>query len=153
MTNVDDFTLQKMIEAKEKDLYLSNISPLGVQFNNLRGNSKEIEQEERIKAGKPGSPCNKKNLAVNVDRTGNNICAGSNVFQAAKIKELDSKNLSPEKYAEEYRKITEKTCICVGLGTSALLVNNLDTSVEGNGVSVCPGPNLAYFSKKMTLRK
>lgn len=153
VTNVDEFTLQKMMDAKEKDLYLSNISPLGVQFNNLRGNSKEIEQEERIKAGKPGSPCNKKNLAVNVDRTGNNICAGSNVFQAAKIKELDSKNLSPEKYAEEYRKITEKTCICVGLGTSALLVNNLDTSVEGNGVSVCPGPNLAYFSKKMTLQE
>ncbi|MPM07337.1 hypothetical protein SDC9_53643 [bioreactor metagenome] len=153
VTNVDEFTLQKLIEAKEKELYLSNISPLGVQFNNLRGNSKEIEQEERIKSGKPGSPCYKKNLALNVDRSGNNICSGSNTYQAAKIKELDSKNLSPEEYSAEYRKIVEKACICVGLGTSALLVNGLDTSVEGDGVSVCPGPNLAYFSKEMSLRE
>jgi len=40
VTNVDDFTLQKMIDAKEKDLYLSDISPLGVQFNNLRASLK-----------------------------------------------------------------------------------------------------------------
>ncbi|HBG69235.1 MAG: hypothetical protein A2W93_04155 [Bacteroidetes bacterium GWF2_43_63] len=153
VTNVDDFTLQKMMEAKEKDLYLSTVSPLGVLFNNLRGNSKEIEQEERIKSGKPGSPCHKKNLALNVDKTGNNICAGSNTYQAAKIKELDDKNLSPEEYAVEYRKIVEKACICVGLGTSALLVNDLDTKLEGDGVSVCPGPNLAYFSKEMTLQE
>lgn len=153
VTNVDDFTLQKMIDAKEKDLYLSDISPLGVQFNNLRGNSKELEQEERIKSGKPGSPCHKKNLALNVDKSGNNICAGSNVYQAAKIKELDALNLPPEKYAVEYRKIVEKACICVGLGTSALLVNGLDTKLEGDGVSVCPGPNLAYFSKEMTLQE
>jgi hypothetical protein len=45
----------------------------------------------------------------------------------------------------------EKSCICVGLGTSALLANDLDTKVEGEGVSVCPGPNLAYFSKAMSL--
>ncbi|HPF00647.1 MAG TPA: hypothetical protein PKY63_08280 [Bacteroidales bacterium] len=119
----------------------------------LRGNSKELEQEERIKSGKPGSPCHKKNLALNVDKSGNNICAGSNVYQAAKIKELDALNLPPEKYAVEYRKIVEKACICVGLGTSALLVNGLDTKLEGDGVSVCPGPNLAYFSKEMTLQE
>jgi hypothetical protein len=41
----------------------------------------------------------------------------------------------------------------VGLGTSALLVNGLDTTKEGEGVSVCPGPNLAYFSRKMSLRE
>ena len=40
----------------------------------------------------------------------------------------------------------------MGIGTSALLVNNLDTSVEGAGVSVCPGPNMAYFSKIMSLK-
>jgi hypothetical protein len=33
------------------------------------------------------------------------------------------------------------------------LVNNLDTTVEGNGVSVCPGPNIAYFSKVVSLQK
>jgi len=151
VTNVDQFTLNKMIQAKEKDLYLSDISPLGVLFNNLRGNSKELEQLERIKAGKPGSPCYKKNLALNKDRTGNNICSGSSAYQVEKIKELKAKNLTPEQYDVEFNKIVEKACICVGLGTSALLVNNLDTSMEGTGVSVCPGPNLAFFEKEMTL--
>jgi len=47
----------------------------------------------------------------------------------------------------------EKSCICVGLGTSALLVNQLDTKLEGVGVSVCPGPNMAYFSKIMSLKE
>lgn len=151
--NVDEFTLQKLLAAKEQDLYLSNISPLGVFYNNLRGNSKEIEQQERIKNGKPCSPCYKKNLALNFDRTGNNICSGSNVFQAEKIKEINDKNLSPEQYAVEYNKIVEKACLCVGLGNSSLIVNNIDTSIEGNGVSICPGPNIAYFQKKMTLQE
>lgn len=48
-------------------------------------------------------------------------------------------------------KVTAKTCICVGLGTSALLVNGLERKVEGNSVSICPGPNMAYFTEKATL--
>jgi hypothetical protein len=28
----------------------------------------------------------------------------------------------------------------------------LDTKVEGDGVSVCPGPNMAYYSKVMSLQ-
>jgi hypothetical protein len=30
--------------------------------------------------------------------------------------------------------------------------NDLDTKMEGNAVSVCPGPNLAYFSTTYSLR-
>lgn len=32
-----------------------------------------------------------------------------------------------------------------------MLNNNIDTRKEGSGVSICPGPNMAYFSKTMTL--
>ena len=39
------------------------------------------------------------------------------------------------------------------ISPAALLVNDLDTKVEGSGVSVCPGPNLAYFSKTMKLKE
>lgn len=151
VTNVDEFTLQSMISAKEKDLYLSDISPLGVKFNNMRGNSKDIEHQANIKRGNPGSPCLKKCLALNSDKTGNNVCTASIQYQSSKIKELASVGLSPAAYAEAYGQIVEKACICVGLGTSALLVNDIDTSREGSGVSVCPGPNLAYFSKEMSL--
>ena len=52
---------------------------------------------------------------------------------------------------KEYNKITEKSCTCVGLGTSDLIAHNIETKSEGSGVSVCPGPNMAYFSKEMSL--
>ena len=81
------------------------------------------------------------------------ICTASRRYQRNKIEELKTKDLSTEEYKKEYHKITDKSCICVGLGTSALLVNKLDVGTEGNGVSVCPGPNLAYYSKKMNLKQ
>ena len=56
-------------------------------------------------------------------------------------------------YQSKFNKIVERSCTCVGLGTSALLVNNLDTKIEGKGVSVCPGPNMAYFSKEMSMKE
>src|SRR5690606_37001813 len=56
-------------------------------------------------------------------------------------------------YQKEYQKLVEKSCICVGLGTSALLVNDLDTRREGKGVSICPGPNMAYFSSVVSLQE
>jgi hypothetical protein len=33
------------------------------------------------------------------------------------------------------------------------LVNHIDTKRDGDGVSICPGPNLAYFSKKVKLKE
>ena len=33
------------------------------------------------------------------------------------------------------------------------MANNIGTKVEGKGVSVCPGPNMAYFSKLMSLKE
>jgi len=45
VTNVDSSTLNKLVECKEEDLYLSNISTLGVPFNTIRGNTKKNEKE------------------------------------------------------------------------------------------------------------
>ncbi|MCK5839388.1 MAG: hypothetical protein KAG99_06035, partial [Bacteroidales bacterium] len=145
-TSVDDSTINKLIEAKEDDLYLSNISPLGVPFNNLKTNSKNIEKSALIAKGRPGSACPKKYVSLNTEFTEKGICSASRQYQYLKIEELDKENLSPKEYQAKYDKIVEKECICVGLGTSALLVKNLDRKVEGDGVSICPGPNMAYFS-------
>ncbi|MEA3358055.1 MAG: hypothetical protein U9R17_01395 [Thermodesulfobacteriota bacterium] len=153
VTNVDEPTRNQLRESKEDDLYLSNISPLGVPFSNLKGNTKDLEKLSLIVKGRPGSPCSKKYAALNKEFTKKSICTASRQYQYLKLKELDKENLSPEKYQIKYDKIVEKSCICIGLGTSALLVNNLDTKVEGNGVSVCPGPNMAYFSKIMSLKE
>lgn len=152
-TTVDKATLNKLVEAKEKDLYLSNISPLGVPFNNIRGNSKDDEKIALIQKGRPGSSCPKKYVALNKEFTDKAICLASRQYQNLKIKELDKENLMASEYKTRFDKIIEKSCICVGLGTSTLLVNGLDTKTEGTGVSICPGPNLAYFSKVMSLKE
>ncbi len=151
-TTVDDVTLHKLANAKEKDLYLSDISPLGVPFNNLRGNTKDAEKESHIIKGRPGSSCPKKFVALNKEFKEKGICTASREYQYLKIKELDAKDLLPQEYQLKYHKIIEKKCTCVGLGTSALLAYDLDTQVEGEGVSVCPGPNMAYYSKIMSLK-
>ncbi|MEA1896503.1 MAG: hypothetical protein U9N53_02430 [Bacteroidota bacterium] len=152
-TNVDDSTLNKLIDAKEEDLFLSNISPLGVPFNNLKGNTKDLQKLSLVENGKFGSSCPKKYLISNIELTDKAICTASRQYQLSKLKELDKEGLSPYEYQNKFEKIVDKSCICVGLGTSALLVNDLDTKVEGNGVSVCPGPNLAYFTNKMSLKE
>lgn len=151
VTNVDKHTLQLMVDAKEDDLYLSGISPLGVPFNSLRNNTQDIEKEERIARGVPGSPCHKKYVATNNEFTNQRICTASRQYQRLKIEELKNAGLSPEEYQLQYNKVVEKACVCVGIGTSALLVNNIEHKLEGEGVSVCPGPNMAYFNKVMTL--
>lgn len=152
-TTLDDSTLNKLLKAKENDLYLSHISPLGVPFHNLRGNTKDLDKMSLADQGRPGSSCPKKFVSINKEFTERPICTASRQYQYLKLKELDNKKLSPEEYQIRHARIVEKSCICVGLGTSALLANNLDTKTEGSGVSVCPGPNLAYFSKSMSLKE
>ncbi|MEX0928495.1 MAG: hypothetical protein WDZ53_03750, partial [Balneolales bacterium] len=68
-TSVDEATLQQLAGAKEKDLYLSGISPLGVPFNSLRGSEADLQRDSRIKKGKPGSPCVRKFLVSNTEFT------------------------------------------------------------------------------------
>ena len=151
-TTVDEKTLDKLAKAKEADLYLSDISPLGIPFNNLRDNTKDLEKEGYINKGRPGSACPKKFVALNKEFKEKGICTASREYQHLKIKELDEQELPLEDYQAKFNKIIEKSCTCVGLGTSALLAYNLDTKVEGEGVSICPGPNMAYYSNIMSLK-
>ncbi|HHM02874.1 MAG TPA: hypothetical protein ENJ15_07645, partial [Caldithrix abyssi] len=144
-TTVDRETREKLARAREEDLYLSNISPLGVPFNSLKGNTKDMHKELLIKKGRPGSSCPKKYLSSNREFTEKSICTASRQFQHLKIKQLEESSLSPGEYKEAFDKIVDKSCICVGLGTTALVSYGLDTRVEGKEISVCPGPNMAYF--------
>jgi len=150
-TTVDNETLQKLTQATEKDLYLSNISPLGVPFNNLRGNSKDEEKSGKIESGRPGSPCPKEFLALNSEFTDKSICTASRQYQRNKIKELDTEELSAQVYKTRFQKIVEKSCLCMGLGAATEQIHGMDGKRPSKGVSICPGPNMAYFSKIMSL--
>lgn len=151
-TTVDDHTRQLLMEATEDDLYLSGISPLGVPFNSLRGNTRDIEKMSLAAMGKPGSPCPKRLLVSNTEFTEKAICTASSRYQRLKIKELEDAGLPSEEHKSRMEKIIEKSCLCLGLASSALQVNNIDAGRNGDGVSVCPGPNMAYFSRMMSLK-
>ncbi len=151
--NVNDYTLSKLSSAGENDLYLSSVSPLGVPFNNLRDNEKDAEKMQKVKDGKPGSPCIKKFLSLNSDFPGKPICTASINYIKKKLKELDENNLEESEYNEKFDKTVNKSCLCEGLTASALTVNNIDIGKQSPASSVCPGPNIAYFSKIVNLKE
>jgi len=151
-TSVDEITMGKLADAKEEDLYLSNTSPLGVPFNTLKGNTKDLEKQGFIDKNRPGSSCPNKFIALNYEFKETGLCTASREYQYLKLKELDSLELSSKEKEQKHNKIIEKSCICVGLSTSTLILNNMSIKKTGDGVSVCPGPNMAYFDKIMSLR-
>ncbi|MFA6233576.1 MAG: hypothetical protein WC824_05220 [Bacteroidota bacterium] len=152
--NVDSDTLEKLCLAKVDDLYLSDISPLGVPFNNLRGNSKDIEKNELIEAGKPGSACVKKFLSLNTELSEKPICTASITYLKKKLALLRERHGEHTvEYRDAFEAATQKVCLCEGLTVSAMTVNNINLPKFSKAVSVCPGPNLAYFSHVSTLRE
>ncbi|MNX44271.1 hypothetical protein D3C86_747540 [compost metagenome] len=152
-TNVDDNTLMDLINADHTDYYLSNSSPLGVLFNNFKKSSIEQQRQERIAKGRPGSPCTKKFLCTNTEFTSLPICTASREYQNLKLKQLAEQNLSEENHKRQFTTITEKICLCEGLCSSAYLKNGILKPKENRAVSICPGPNLAYFSGKYSLKE
>ena len=139
-TTVDPATRKQLQEAKEKDLYLSNVSPLGVPFNNLRNSTKDVEKFNKIEEGKPGSPCPRKFLALSNEYGTEGVCTASRLFQKNKI---DEQGISDQ--------ITDKACLCMGLAATAVINYGVETR-ESKGVSICPGPNMAYFDQELTLQ-
>jgi len=67
------------------------------------------------------------------------------------IESLKQQNLPENDYKFEYNKVVDRSCTCVGLGTTALIAHGLETRVEGAGVSICPGPNMAYYDKLISM--
>ena len=150
---VDEKTLDVLCKAKEEDLYMSEVSPLGVIFNNVRGTGMDLKKEAQNKAGKYGFPCTKKYLALTPVFTDEGTCTASREYQKKKIQELREQNLNEMEFEKELGKITDKACLCNGLTASTLMANGLDIKMEGPDVSICPGPNLAYFSSTYSLQK
>jgi len=150
-TNVDENTLQQLTNATEESFYVSNSSPLGVLFNNFKNSGIDIERLQRIKKGRPGSPCVKKYLCNNTEFTTEAICTASREYQNLKINELKGKELSIAEFEKQVEKVTEKTCLCEGLCTSAYQKVGILKPKESKAVAICPGPNLAYFSRVYSL--
>ena len=152
-TTVDDPTLQLLKKAKKPDVYLSKNSPLGVPFHYLKGTTSDLEKQKRIERGVPGSPCTEKHLVSNTEFTEQPICTASAKYQKLKIKQLQSLNLSAKQYEKELQNVLDKECLCVGLSNS--VANKYEQPFLKNltAVTICPGPNIAYFSKSVSLQE
>jgi hypothetical protein len=152
-TTVDDPTLQLLQKAKKSDLFLSKNSPLGVPFHYLKNTSSELEKKKRIERGIPGSPCTEKHLVNNTEFTEEPICTASSKYQKLKIKQLQSLNMPSKQYEKELQIVLDKECLCVGLSNSA--ANKYEQPFLKNltAVTICPGPNIAYFSKSVSLQQ
>ena len=150
-TNVDGHTLQQLATAKPEDYYMSWASPLGIPFHNFRLSTSEAQRKARIAKDRPGGPCYKEFLSTDTEFTEVPICTASRQYQHLKIKQLKAKGLSESAYLKAFVAITEKDCLCEGLGASALLKDGMTPAHKLEAVAICPGPNTAYFSKVVSL--
>lgn len=150
-TNVDNETLGSLASAQPDDYYLSHASPLGVPFNNFRKSSAQKLRLERLEKGRPGSPCYKKHLTFNKEFTAVPICEASRQYQHLKLQQLAGEGLTPSAFKQRVEEITEKDCLCEGLSATALLKNDIPVPRNLTAVTICPGPNLAFFSGVFTL--
>jgi len=151
-TTVDNETLNLLCESEEKDVVLSNNSPLGVRFYYLKGTTSDLEKQRRIAEGKPGSPCVEKHLGFNTEFTEEPICLASNKYQKLKLEQLKSLNLPEKEFEKQKVAITSKECLCVGLSNAASILYDEPFLKNLHSVNVCPGPNIVNFSKVVSLR-
>jgi hypothetical protein len=152
-TTVDRSTRELLENAKEEDLYLSEVSPLGVPFNNVRNTGSHRQHQERIDKGKPGSPCPKTFLQANTEFTEQPICTASSQYQLLKIDQINNRqDISESEKENERQKVLGKHCLCVNLGNGALIA--LDILAEQRAPqAICPGPNIAWFDREYNLRE
>lgn len=152
-TSLDQETRNLLTKAKEEDYYLSNMSPLGVPFNTIRGTSNDEIKDFNISNQKFGSSCPKKFLALSKEFTPKGTCTASKKYQDIKLNELETNklNFTDKHYEKSKKNITDKSCLCVGLANSAYLEQGLPIKGEKQGVVICPGPNLGFFDREFSL--
>ena len=152
-TSVDKETRDLLSKSKEEDFYLSNISPLGIPFNTVKGSTNEFFKQDKINRDRAGSSCPKKYLALSKEFSPEGICTASRKYQTVKLNDLEEvkEEITLKEYDKRKNKIQEKSCLCVGLVNSSYLESEIPLKGEKQGVVVCPGPNLAYFDKEVSL--
>ena len=92
-------------------------------------------------------------LVSNTEFTPQPICTASRQYQKLKLEELNKQNLDPLLYKKSLDKVLSKSCICNDLAEGVLIRHQIGNPAQKRFSAVCPGPNLAYFSKTSTLEE
>ncbi len=149
-TPIDDTTRTLLKNGTEKDFYLSEASPLGVPFNNVKNSGSGLWTQANVDNGKPGSGCPKGFIRFNSEFTDKPICTASRKFQKEKLVEIDASEMSREEKDAAVAYVHVKECICHNLGNGALIYLN-EAKEEKAPQSICPGPNTAWFTREYSL--
>lgn len=150
VANVDPEHLEKLSRAGEEDVYLSDSSPLGVPFWNLRISTSEQERERLIEEGQPGSPCPRKYLVSNTEFTSVPICLASQTYVKKKLRSLDQEPL-PGNHLQRLREyVLGKSCLCRDLAGAFERITGINPAATP---AVCCGPNIINFNKIASLEE
>ncbi len=150
VANVDQQHLEKLLAATGQDVFLSDNSPFGMPFWNLRNSASEEARRQRIEQGKPGSACYKTHVRFNTEFTEIPVCTGSHNYQRRKLRHLAEEGLTPDQLPLAREHVLAKSCICNDLGGGATIRYGID---PGATPAICPGPSIADFSKVATLEE
>lgn len=150
VTGVDEAHLAKLTGATERDVYLSNSSPLGIPFWNLRTSDSEKARRRRIREGRPGSPCPKGFSVTNTEFSETPICTASRTYQKLKLKSLSENGYTKEQMSFISEGVLSKSCLCHDLSGSVKVKNGIETNATP---ALCCGPNIVNFSRIATLKE
>lgn len=151
-TCVDASTRELLKQAGKDDLYVSDVSPLEIPFNNIHKCGSEMWTNKRVANGTPGSPCAKGFLASNTEFTKQPICLASRQYQKIKLKQIKNMEISAKEKESLIQQVVEKACLCDHLGNGALIA--LEIADEKNSPqSICPGPNIAWYNRLYSLKE
>ena len=149
-TNVDRPQIEKLLNVRPSDVYLSDSSPLGVPFWNLRTSASEEARRRRNDAGRPGSSCPKGYAAFNTDFSEIPVCIAARSYIRRKLGRLPEEGLSAEQQAVVRQGVLDKSCLCNDLAGGAALNYHLDDQATP---AICCGPNIVNFSKLASLEE
>jgi len=147
--NMDDRHLEKIAAARDGEVYLSDSSPLGIPFWNLRTSASEETRRRRIHDGRPGSACRKGYLRFDTELTDKPVCRASATYQKLRLEHLENEPLNMLQHEAIKESILSKSCICSDLAGAATVRHGIDPEASP---AICCGPNIVNFSKIVSLR-
>ncbi len=151
VSNIDEEHLEKLSEATADDVFLSNSSPFGLPFWNLRKSASENARRQRIDDGRPGHDCRKGYCKLfNTEFTKYPICVGSRTYQSKKLAELEVADMPEEQRDVLREEVLAKSCICHDLAGGATRKHEIDPEATP---AICCGPGIADFSKIASLEE
>jgi hypothetical protein len=150
VTNVDDEHLELLCGATERDVFLSEASPLSIPFWNLRSSASERARRERIASGRPGSSCPNGYATTTTEFRDVPECLAARAYQKPKLLALEEEDLSDAARARARETLLAKSCICRDLAGGATRKLGIDAEAA---TAICPGPGILDYSRVASLEE